>query len=83
MDRQYRLHQYLKKAGWKPKLEYRGVYVMQVQNNSSFKNKLQIGDTVLLVGQNAIKAITIIAKIPSSQFLRRDFLRGICDASTK
>ena len=36
-----------KKAGLKPKLEYRGVYVMQVQNNSSFKNKLQIGDTVL------------------------------------
>lgn len=37
-----------KKAGLKPKLEYRGVYVMQVQNNSSFKNKLQIGDTVLV-----------------------------------
>lgn len=36
-----------KKAGLKPKLEYRGVYVMKVQNNSSFKNKLQIGDTVL------------------------------------
>lgn len=36
-----------KKANLKPKLEYKGVYVMNVQNNSSFKHKLQIGDTVL------------------------------------
>lgn len=36
-----------KKAGLKPKLNYEGVYVMQVQKNSSFKNKLQVGDTVL------------------------------------
>ncbi|QYN54615.1 PDZ domain-containing protein [Lactobacillus panisapium] len=36
-----------KKAGLKPKLNYEGVYVMQVQKNSSFKSKLQIGDTVL------------------------------------
>lgn len=36
-----------KKAGLKPKLNYQGVYVMQVQDGSSFKNKLQIGDTVL------------------------------------
>lgn len=36
-----------KKAGLKPKLTYEGVYVMQVQKHSSFKNKLQIGDTVL------------------------------------
>lgn len=36
-----------KKAGLKPKLKYKGVYVMSVQKNSSFKNKLQIGDTVL------------------------------------
>ena len=36
-----------KKAGLKPKLHYLGVYVMVIQNNSSFKGKLQIGDTVL------------------------------------
>jgi Lon-like protease len=36
-----------KKAGLKPKLQYEGVYVMEVQKNSSFKGKLQIGDTVL------------------------------------
>ena len=36
-----------KKAGLKPKLKYLGVYVMDIQKNSSFKNKLQIGDTVL------------------------------------
>lgn len=36
-----------KKAGLKPKLNYEGVYVMQVQKHSSFKHKLQIGDTVL------------------------------------
>lgn len=36
-----------KKAGLKPKLKYLGVYVMSVQKDSSFKNKLQIGDTVV------------------------------------
>lgn len=36
-----------KKAGKKHSLKYLGVYVMEVQKNSSFKNKLQIGDTVL------------------------------------
>ncbi|TSO26195.1 SepM family pheromone-processing serine protease [Lactobacillus sp. LL6] len=36
-----------KKAGLKPKLKYQGVYVMDIQKSSSFKNKLQIGDTVL------------------------------------
>lgn len=36
-----------KRAGLKPKLKYLGVYVMDIQDNSSFKNKLQIGDTVL------------------------------------
>ena len=36
-----------KKAGLKPKLHYKGVYVMQVLKGSSFKGKLQIGDTVL------------------------------------
>lgn len=36
-----------KKANLNPKLKYQGVYVMDVQKNSSFKNKLQIGDTVL------------------------------------
>lgn len=34
-----------KQAKLKPKLEYKGVYVMSVQPNSSFKHKLQIGDT--------------------------------------
>ena len=42
-----------KKAGLKPKLKYQGVYVMDIQKTSSFKNKLQIGDTVLGAnGQN-------------------------------
>lgn len=36
-----------KKAGLKPKLKYLGVYVMAVQKNSTFKHKLQLGDTVL------------------------------------
>lgn len=36
-----------KKAGLKPKLNYQGVYVLNVQKHSSFKGKLQIGDTVL------------------------------------
>ncbi|MCP9316525.1 SepM family pheromone-processing serine protease [Lactobacillus helveticus] len=36
-----------KKAGKKHSLQYLGVYVMEVQKNSSFKHKLQIGDTVL------------------------------------
>ncbi|WEV39370.1 PDZ domain-containing protein [Lactobacillus sp. ESL0680] len=36
-----------KQAGLKPRLDYKGVYVMQVQKHSSFKNKLQVGDTVL------------------------------------
>lgn len=36
-----------KSAGLKPNLQYKGVYVMSVQKNSSFKGKLQIGDTVL------------------------------------
>ncbi|MGO1643051.1 MAG: PDZ domain-containing protein, partial [Lactobacillus amylovorus] len=36
-----------KKAGKKHSLKYLGVYVMEVQKGSSFKNKLQIGDTVL------------------------------------
>ncbi|WEV40614.1 PDZ domain-containing protein [Lactobacillus sp. ESL0684] len=36
-----------KKAHLNPKLHYQGVYVMQVQKNSSFKQKLQIGDTIL------------------------------------
>lgn len=36
-----------KKAGLKPKLNYKGVYVLNVQKHSSFKNKLQVGDTVL------------------------------------
>ena len=36
-----------KKAGKQHSLKYLGVYVMEVQKNSSFKNKLQIGDTVL------------------------------------
>ena len=36
-----------KKAGNQHSLKYLGVYVMEVQKNSSFKNKLQIGDTVL------------------------------------
>lgn len=36
-----------KKAHLKPELKYLGVYVMQIQKNSSFKHKLQIGDTVL------------------------------------
>lgn len=42
-----------KRAGLKPKLTYKGVYVMAVQKNSSFKHKLQIGDTVL--GANGIR----------------------------
>lgn len=36
-----------KKAKLKPKLSYFGVYVLAIQKNSSFKHKLQIGDTVL------------------------------------
>lgn len=36
-----------KKAGKKHSLKYLGVYVMEVQKGSSFKKKLQIGDTVL------------------------------------
>lgn len=36
-----------KQAGLKPKLHYHGVYVMSIQKNSSFKGKLQIGDTVI------------------------------------
>lgn len=36
-----------KKAGLKPKLKYLGVYVMALQANSSFKGKLQVGDTVI------------------------------------
>ncbi|MDH5100306.1 PDZ domain-containing protein [Lactobacillus kefiranofaciens] len=36
-----------KKAGKKHSLKYLGVYVMEVQKKSSFKHKLQIGDTVL------------------------------------
>ncbi|MDF7682598.1 SepM family pheromone-processing serine protease [Lactobacillus sp. ESL0679] len=36
-----------KKAGLNPQLNYKGVYVMQVQKQSSFKDKLQVGDTVL------------------------------------
>ncbi|RHW50456.1 SepM family pheromone-processing serine protease [Lactobacillus bombicola] len=36
-----------KRARLRPKLNYEGVYVMQVQKNSSFKNKLKVGDTVL------------------------------------
>lgn len=36
-----------KKAGKKHSLKYLGVYVMEVQKGSSFKHKLQIGDTVL------------------------------------
>ena len=38
-----------KKAKLKPKLSYFGVYVLAIQKNSSFKHKLQIGDTVLLL----------------------------------
>ncbi|WEV71549.1 PDZ domain-containing protein [Lactobacillus sp. ESL0785] len=36
-----------KRAGLKPQLKYQGVYVMQVQKHSSFRGKLQVGDTVL------------------------------------
>lgn len=36
-----------KKAGKKHSLKYLGVYVMEVQKGSSFRKKLQIGDTVL------------------------------------
>lgn len=36
-----------KKARLHPKLKYLGVYVMNVQKNSTFRKKLQIGDTVL------------------------------------
>lgn len=36
-----------KKAGKEHSLKYLGVYVMEVQKGSSFKKKLQIGDTVL------------------------------------
>lgn len=36
-----------KKSGLHPKLKYLGVYVMNVQKNSSFRDKLQLGDTVL------------------------------------
>lgn len=36
-----------KKAGLKPKLRYMGVYVMNVLPNSTFRHRLQIGDTVL------------------------------------
>lgn len=45
-----------KKAGLKPKLKYNGVYVMSVQKNSSFKHKLQIGDTVLAANGHNFKS---------------------------
>lgn len=46
-----------KKAGLKPKLQYLGVYVMNVQSNSSFKGKLQIGDTVIGVDHHRFSAL--------------------------
>lgn len=45
-----------KKAGLSPKLKYQGVYVMNVQKNSSFKGKLQIGDTVLGADNHRFKS---------------------------
>lgn len=46
-----------KRAGLKPKLKYLGVYVMQIQKNSSFKHKLQIGDTVLGADGHRFKSV--------------------------
>lgn len=47
-----------KRAGLKPSLKYFGVYVMSVQPNSTFKNKLQIGDTILGVDNYSFKSTT-------------------------
>lgn len=46
-----------KKAGLKPKLSYFGVYVMAVQKNSNFKNKLQVGDTVVAADGHHFKSV--------------------------
>lgn len=69
-----------KKAGKKHSLKYLGVYVMEVQKNSSFKNKLQIGDTV--IGANghrfhsAEEMITYLRKQKINSKVTISVLRG-------
>ncbi|WP_201346657.1 SepM family pheromone-processing serine protease, partial [Lactobacillus nasalidis] len=46
-----------KKAGLKPKLKYRGVYVMSVQSSSSFKKKLMIGDTIVAANGRKFQSV--------------------------
>lgn len=56
-----------KKAGIKPKLNYHGVYVMGVQKNSSFKNKLQIGDTLIAANAHKFKSTADMMSYLQSQ----------------
>lgn len=45
-----------KKAGLKPQLKYQGVYVMNVQKNSSFYKKLMMGDTIISANSHKFKS---------------------------
>lgn len=58
-----------KKAGLKPKLSYYGVYVMGVQNTSSFKGKLQIGDTIVGANGHHFKSQEALMKYLQSRKL--------------
>ncbi len=58
-----------KKAHLKPQLKYMGVYVMNVQKNSSFKGKLQIGDTVLAANHHQFKSTLQMMKYLNQQKL--------------
>lgn len=69
-----------KKAGKKAILAYRGVYVMALQPNSSFKHKLKVGDTITAVDGHKFRSSRSLLKYVASrhegQKLHVTVLRG-------
>jgi PDZ domain-containing protein len=59
--------QAFKQAGKPFELKYDGVYVLQIANNSTFKNDLQIADTVTKVNDQQFKSSTEMIKYVSAQ----------------
>lgn len=56
------IYQALKLAGKDAKLEYKGVYVLQVADNSSFKGTLNIADTVTGINGKSFKSSKDLVK---------------------
>lgn len=64
------IYQALNLAGKKAKLDYKGVYVLNVADNSTFKGKLNIADTLTGINGKSFKSSKDLVKYAGS--LKRD-----------